>query len=309
MNAKAITLAVALAAVGFVGVVGAASAASVACTVTDTSNPHFFNTAGSASVSDSDGEISGAGVADAFSTNNPPCDQVGSDGDNEQGIGGAEMPLVGATCPYQQDVANEQAGGGPVTVGHHGDDIYVTNTGGLDVTWLSGIDGQDPAATLAGQTCTGNGIIANDPTTDPADCQDANGANINIVGSVHSDTDPLSVGTNDPASGFSCLDAVDGNEWTFLNMGPVAPIHTDGGPLFVRATTPAQPGDGEAFITIEGANALNCQVDTTGAPSDNDAAPTCLLTIDPDWTNDLSLTSNPGFSLPIQGTIASGVEV
>jgi hypothetical protein len=250
MNAKTIVVAVAMLAAGFVGAASAASAASLACSVTDESNPHFFDAFSNVGVGSSQGEVVGGGVTLAFSANNPPCDQVGSDGDNEQGISGAQMPIALATCPYSQDIANEQAGGGPVTVGHHGDDIFVTNTAGIDVTWTSGVDGQDPAATLAGQTCTGNGVISNDPTTDPADCSDSTGANVNLLGNEHVDTDPISIGTNDPNSGFTCLDAVDGNEWTFLNTGPF--------------------------------------LGTSGCPS--------------------VLNGELGFSLPLTGTIASGVE-
>jgi hypothetical protein len=323
-------------AVGFVGLVGTASAASLACTVTDTSNPHFFNAASSAGVTTSEGQT-GGGVTVVFSANNPPCDQVGSDGDNEQGLAGAQMPFVGATCPYSQDVANEQAGGGPVTIGHHSNDIYVTNAFGIDVTWSSGVDGQDPAASAAGLTCTGNGVISDDATTDPADCSDSRGANINILGSVHEDTDPLGdapggedgtepgVTTNDPASGFTCFDAVDGNEWTFLNVGPFATILGDGRLLTVElspspATCTAQDNcDSESFVTVD-AGGATC-VDTSDFGSDNDVPTTCLITIDPDVCF-FGPTSEPdcpspltgfpptvGFSLPITGTIASGVEM
>jgi hypothetical protein len=306
MNAKAIFVAAALAVVGFVGVVSTASAASLACTVTDESNPHFFNAFGSVGVATAGGQT-GGGLTVVFSANNAPCDQVGSDGDNEQGLAGAQMPISGATCPYSQDIANEQAGGGPVTVGHHGDDIFVTNEGNVDVTWSSGVDGQDPAATLAGQTCTGNGVISDDATTDPADCSDSTGANINILGSIQHDTDPLSVGTNDPSSGFTCFDSTDGNEWTFLNAGPAAPAVFSEGPIFHVSCT-----DGEGFVTVcaDGDPNKAC-VDESDIPSDTDAAPFCAITVDTDWTpTGPSDASTPiGFSLPIAGTIASGVEI
>jgi hypothetical protein len=274
-----------------VGVAHGASAASAACTVTDTSNPHFFNEYDSAQ---SHAEAGHEHVT-VFSSNNGPCDQVGSDGDNEQGIGGAEMPLAGATCPYSQDVDNEKAGGGPVTVGHHGDDIYVgNNPGNLDVTWASGVDGQDPAATLAGQTCTGNGIVSDNAVTDPADCLDGEGANINILGNFHEDTDPLGIGTNDGgASGFTCLDAVDGNEWTFLTTGPFVGQTEDG--VLVVGSSP------EALVTVN--PSFSCGVEVSDGPSDSGEPTTCLVTVDSDWVTDGALV---GYSEPISGTIASG---
>jgi hypothetical protein len=315
MNSKAILVAAAMMAVGFVGVMSTASAASLACvpngtSIPDQSNPHFFNAFSSAGVGTSQGQT-GGGVTVVFSTNNPPCDQVGSDGDNEQGLSGAQMPITGAGgagigggCPYSQDVANEQAGGGPITIGHHFDDIYVTN-GGIDVTWTSGVDGQDPAATLAGQTCTGNGVISDDATTDPADCSDSTGANINILGSVHQDTDPQSIGTNDPLSGFTCLDAVDGNEWTFLNVGPFVGTTAGEGAILGVELTPTA-GDQEQLINVDAGGAA-C-VDTSDGPSDADTTTSCILTVDTDWTAP-GVTGQVGFSLPITGTIASGVEI
>jgi hypothetical protein len=218
------------------------------CTNVDTSNPHFYGGVSSAGVTTGQGQA-GGGLAVVYSTNGVPagCDQVGSDGDNEQGLSGAQMPIVGAYCPYSQ---------GTNAVGHHGDDIFVTNMAGIDVTWSSGVDGQDPAATLAGQTCTGNGIISDTAASDPADCSDSTGANVNLLGSAHDDTHPLGVGTNDAASGFTCFDSVDGNEWTFLNVGPYV-------------------GTTECTDTFGQGQAPNGQV---------------------------------GFSLPIQGTVASGVE-
>jgi hypothetical protein len=87
------------------------------------------------------------------------------------------------------------------------------------MTWTSGVDGQDPLATIMGLPCTGNGLITDDPTMDPADCIDS-GANVNLLGNVHDDAHPLSVGTNNALSGFTCFDAVDGNEWTFLGGTP-----------------------------------------------------------------------------------------
>jgi hypothetical protein len=217
MNAKIILVAAALC---LVGLVPAVAAQGVACTVSDATYAHQFNAFSNAGVATTEGPTSAGVAAFVFSTNNSPCDQAGSDGDNEHGVGGAQMPIAGATCPYSQDVANVQAGGGHVTVGHHGDGIYAENAAGIDLTWTSGVDGQDPAAALAGQTCAGNGIISADPTTDPADCSDSSGANANLLGNVHQSTHPLSIGTNDPASGHTCFDSVDGNEWTFLNFGP-----------------------------------------------------------------------------------------
>jgi hypothetical protein len=298
MNGKAILITTALVAVGFAGVVTVASAQDLGCdpngnslgqvTPPDTSNPHFFNLALGVGVAQTE-DASAFGSVAVFSTNNPPCDLIGSDGDNEQGIGGAQMPIQGATCPYSQDIKNEQAGGPPITVGHHGDDIYATNTANIDVAWLSGIDGQDPAATLAGQTCTGNGVISNDATTDPADCIDE-GSNINLLSSWHEDSDPLSVGTNDPNSGFTCLDAVDGNEWTFLYYGP-----------FVGTN----PGNGALLFIGNPTTDAPC-VDTgyTGGATDNG----CVLGVNLGWAPP---TPNGvvGLSLPISGTIASGVEV
>jgi hypothetical protein len=289
MTSREILLAAALLFVSFAGVASAAATPEF-CTVTDTSNPHFFTSVGTVGVGTPQGQDS-AGAVNTFSANNVPCDQVGNDGDNEQGNGGAEMPIAGATCPYAQDATNEQAGGGPITVGHHGDDIWVENTADIDVTWSSGIDGQDPAATVAGQTCTGNGIISADITTDPADCSDSMGANVNVLGNYHLDTDPISVGTNDPNSGFTCFDAVDGNEWTSLNAGPFVG-------QFGAAGLTAQPGE------------ILC-LDLAGLSGDSDTSPTCGLHADLDWLP----VSGPkvslpivGFSLPVTGTIASGVE-
>jgi hypothetical protein len=295
---------------------GAARAASLACTVTDESNPHFF-TAAAADPGLRRVEVSFGPNAPAivFSLNNAPCDQIGSDGDNEQALLGAQMPIVGATCPYAQDILNEQAGGGPVTVGHHGDDIYATNVANIDLGWSSGVDGQDPAATLAGQTCTGNGVISDDPTTDPADCFDNSGANINVLSNVHRDTDPLSIGTNDPLSGFACLDAVDGNEWTFLDVGPFL--------FFGEKVTPVDvemqpsPGDSQYFVTIDlgapmGGTTSNPEclegvLDISDVPSDSNTSTVCTVTIDTD--NPVEIGGPIGFSLPISGTVASGVEV
>jgi hypothetical protein len=306
------------AALAVVGLAHGASAQDLGCEVfpatnsagqsigaADTSNPHFFDAFSGGGVSTGGGQT-GGGAIGFFSANNPPCDQIGSDGDNEQGLSGAQMPISGATCPYSQDLANEQVHGSAVTVGHHGDDIFVTN-GLIDVTWSSGVDGQDPAATLAGQTCTGNGIVSDDATTDPADCSDSTGANINILGATYHDTDPLSAGTNDPASGFTCLDAVDGNEWTFLVAGPfvrVAPNDGGGGPFLAFGK------ESGGFITVNpdgNAEGGPCPFDTTDA-EDQGEHPDCLITLDPDWSPP-NAAQAIGFSLPIFGTIASGVEV
>jgi hypothetical protein len=197
-----------IAAMTMLGFVPAAS--SLACTTanTDASNPHAFGGSAGFSV----GSIVTVGSID-----NPPCDTIGSDGDWEVGDDGAAMPIIGATCPYAQDIVNEAAGGGPVTIGHHGDGIWVTNLLGLDVAWVSGVDGHDPAA--PGQACTGNGVITDDALTDPADCV-ASGLNFVTLGLAQHSANPLSARTNDPNSGFTCLDAVDGNEWTAVFAGP-----------------------------------------------------------------------------------------
>jgi hypothetical protein len=300
------------------------------CTFTDTQNPHFFDLSSGVGVATSQGEI-GAFTAFAFSANNAPCDQIGSDGDNEQGVGGAQMPIAGATCHYSQDQKNSLAGDPlTITVGHHGDDIYVAqNTAGLDVVWASGIDGEDPAALIAGAPCVGNGIITDDAVTDPADCLDSTGANINFFGSVHSDTDPLSAGsggqfglgpgTNDPHSGYTCFDAVDGNEWTFLTVGPFATtIPGEGAVLGVEQLPElgngpwaglATGGHGGAFVELntDGAGSSTCPTLIDASDGDDGSAPACFLTVDPDWTPPMP-TGVFGFSLPISGTIASGVE-
>jgi hypothetical protein len=251
------------------------------CTNVDTSNPHFYGIVDGLGVATSQG-ISGLGLAIVYSTNGVPagCDQIGSDGDNEQGGSGAQMPITGASCPYSQ---------GATTVGHHTDDIYATNVANIDITWSSGVDGQDPAATLAGKVCTGNGVISDDATTDPADCSDSTGANVNQLGSVHDDTHPLGVGTNDPASGSTCSDAVDGNEWTFLNVGPFVGTSSGSGPLLGAD----QSGNG-------------C-VDIEPTPGPMPPPPPCIAELDGAWLPPTP-TGIIGLSLPLQGTINSGVE-
>jgi hypothetical protein len=260
------------------------------CSVTDASNPHFFSTFSGAALATPEGKV-GLGSGGEFSANNVPCDRVGDDGDNEQGVSGAQMPLAGAACPYSEDAQNEQAGGGPVTIGHHGDDVYVLNTASVDVTWVTGMDGEDPTAALADQTCTGNGVITDDAATDPADCLDSQGSNVNILGTYHQDTDPVQKGTNDPTSGYSCFDAVDGNEWTTLNVGP-----------FVGMA----PGTGGSILVVDG-NGDFC-LDAT-APVGHVGAPgePCLASLDASWVPPVP-NGIYGFSWPLAGTIASGVE-
>jgi hypothetical protein len=260
----------------------------LSCTNVDTSNPHFYGAASSADVSTPDGQT-GGGFNYVYSTNGVPagCDQLGSDGDYEQGLSSAQMPVTGASCPYS---------GGSSTVGHHGDDIYATNVAGIDITWSSGVDGQDPAATLAGQTCTGNGIVSDNPATDPADCSDSQGANINLLGSAHSDTDPLAAGTNDPASGFTCSDAVDGNVWTALTIGPFVGITFVGG------------GNG-ALIYIGGPTVEAPCVDT-GYTGGNTEDLGCAVGVNLGWAPPTpAFNGIVGVSLPISGSIASGVEI
>jgi hypothetical protein len=283
MDTRALLLFVALMSAGFADLLVSSAAPPpnpLPCTNVDTSNPHFYGGVSSAGVSTSQGQT-GGGVAVVYSTNGVPagCDQIGSDGDNEQGVSGAQMPITGHSCPLSQGAG----------VGHHGDDIYATNIANIDVTWSSGVDGQDPAATLAGQPCTGNGIVSDDPTADPADCSDSTGANVNLLGSVHDDTNPLGVGTNDPSSGFSCLDAVDGNEWTFLNVGP-----------FVGTT----PGNGALLkVDIGGRPCIDIQP----WPGPMPPPPPCIVELNSAWQPP-EPTGVVGLSLPIQGTIASGVE-
>jgi hypothetical protein len=292
MHTRTLALAlslVTLASAAALAPLASAKVVTVACTVTDTSNPHVYNLALAAGASTNGGSLANVVAYDAFSANNPPCDSIGSDGDEEQGVSGAEMPISGATCPYETDIENEQVGGGPVTVGHHGDDIFVTNTAGIDVTWSSGVDGQDPAATLSGQTCTGNGVITNDPVGDPADCLDTSGFNLNILSILQDDTDPLGIGTNDPASGYTCLDAVDGQEITFLHAGP-----------FV-GTNPPQG----TLVIIDPSNAACVDPNYTGG-DEEDAG--CILGINPGYVPPTP-TGIAGFSLPISGTITSGVEI
>jgi hypothetical protein len=215
-----------------------------ACTISDTQVIHSYNVAIAAGASTSQGSVFNAAIDLEYSANNTPCDLVGSDGDDEAGIGGAKMPLIGATCPYSQDDRNVAAGGAPVTVGHHGlGGIDVTNLGGIDVTWSSGIDGADP---VQGSACVGNGVISNDITTDPNDCLDTQGERLGLAGNVVKPTSPS--GTNDPNSPYTCFDAVDGNVRTFLHFGP-----------FVGTN----PGSGTLVV-----------IDLTGNP----------VTVDPGWT-------------------------
>jgi hypothetical protein len=310
MNSRVIYVAIALAAVGFVHMSGSSAALPPPpCTGVDTSNPHFFNAFSNAGVGTETGQI-GGGIVVVYSANGVPtgCDQFSSDGDNEQGISGAEMPIIGATCPYSQ-------GPFPATVGHHGDDIYATNVANIDITWSSGIDGQDPVALLAGQTCTGNGVIGDNATTDPADCLDSTGANINLLGGFYDDTHPLGVGTNQfretGSSSYTCLDSVDGNEWTFLNTGPfLLIVPTDGPILNINGGATAQDQEGLVYVWAS-TNAGVCVNEVT-VPEDEvtDTNP-CLVGVDggANFLNDWAPASVlVGLSLPIQGTIASGVE-
>jgi hypothetical protein len=283
MNTRVLLLSIALVAVGLPHVVSALPPPPppnpIPCTNVDLSNPHFYGGFSSFGASTTQGQT-GAGVAVVYSTNGVPtgCDQLGSDGDNEQGLAGAQMPLTGATCPYSQ---------GASTVGHHANDFYAVNLAGLDVTWSSGVDGQDPAATLAGQTCTGNGIVASDPTTDPADCSDGKGANVNLLGFVHEDTHLTA--TNSATSGYTCLDAVDGNAWTFLNVGPFVGTNAGNGDLVVLDPT------GNLCIEVE------------PIPGPIPPPPPCIVTINLGWTPP---TPNGvfGLSIPLSGTIASETE-
>jgi hypothetical protein len=290
MNSKAIFVAIALAAVGFAQITVSSAAPPpnpLPCTNVDTSNPHFYGGVSSAGASTPDGQT-GGGLAVVYSTNGVPagCDQIGGDGDNEQGLAGAQMPLIGATCPYS---------GGSSTVGHHGDDIYATNVANIDITWSSGVDGQDPAATLAGQTCTGNGVVSDSAASDPADCSDSKGANINLLGSAHSDTDPLGAGTNDPLSGFTCLDSVDGNEWTFLNVGPYVGLTIVGG--------------GHGFLLF-GPDTAGAPCVDTGYTGGNTEDLGCILGVNLGWAPPTpAFNGIVGISLPLQGTIASGAEI
>lgn len=180
------------------------------CTSTDVSSLHFYNAFGSANDARPGAFGASAALAGAYSTNGVPtgCDVLGSDGDNEQGTLGGQFPLAGAGCPYAQDEAN----GAPVTTGHHGDGYVVTNLAGLDIVWFAGIDGA--ASQLA--PCLGNGVITDDPVTDPFDCHSTLGASVRLLGLPFERTAHLV-----PNSAWAGCEAADGNAWVFVMAGPV----------------------------------------------------------------------------------------
>ena len=134
MSIKAILIVAALAAVAITPLANS----QAACTVRDSQAVHTYNVFSSVGVATSQGQT-GGGIGVVYSANNVPCDQVGSDGENEAGIAAAQMPLTygpGAGCTFQQDDANAAVGGGAVTVGHHTNNFVATNVGGVDITRL-----------------------------------------------------------------------------------------------------------------------------------------------------------------------------
>ncbi|MEA3201157.1 MAG: hypothetical protein QOE90_2585 [Thermoplasmata archaeon] len=195
-----------------------------------TQTTHVFVVAGDfgATINSQFGGVGGA--TNAFDTSG--C--ATGDGDNETGQGAAQFPEVSqGACDPAPPVSGHHNGGVGATA------TVQTNTANLPMDFTFGTDGQDPAAWLAAQTCTGNGIVSDSYDTDPFDCgQGVVGhfpgtsatlaANPNPHDNSVTDPDPWAtffgaVAQNtaraDP-NGVQCFGVLDGSAWAFTIFGP-----------------------------------------------------------------------------------------
>jgi hypothetical protein len=177
-------------------------------------------------------QFGGVGVANVADTSG--C--ATGDGDNETGQGGAQFPETsqGACDPAAPVVGHHHGGAGAIAT-------VTLNTLILPMDYTFGTDGQDPAAWLAGQHCTGNNVVSDSYDSDPFDCGQGVtghypgtgtsatlGPNPNPHDGSTTDPDPWTTsfgnqtqGTAraDP-NGVQCFGVLDGSAWSFFVFGP-----------------------------------------------------------------------------------------
>ncbi|MEA3199463.1 MAG: hypothetical protein QOE90_891 [Thermoplasmata archaeon] len=191
---------------------------------------HVFATAGNFGFT-ADSKFSGSGTATAFDTSG--C--ATGDGDNETGVGGAQLPEVGQGTAC--DAPNGHHSGGPgasVTV--------ASNTLSLPLDYRAGTDGQEAGLGVATSACTGNGIVSDSFDTDPFDCGQGIVGHFDAIApfsaTIQPNVNPHAGGFPDPnpwaltygdipqgtyygdPNGGLCQGADDGSAWAFLIFGP-----------------------------------------------------------------------------------------
>jgi len=188
--------------------VGLAPEAGAACDPTQPVHVHVVGVGAGIKI---DRGYTGAGVTFVADT----CEAADGDGDPDLGAGGAALPLAGAVCLA------------PGTLGHHGLPFVHADNFALPMAWSAGTDG---AADPWFDPCLGNGVVSDDPASDPHDCGAGQAGFWDGVVQLR----PAEVAPNGPWA--DCAQPVDGRVWAFAFQGPI--LVMDGPLLDLRSVPP-----------------------------------------------------------------------
>ena len=130
------------------------------------------------------------------------------DGDAEHGLMGGRFPAGTSPCLVSPQTSHHASGPGAQ---YWADD----ETGIAALAYQAGADGP---SLLFWPPCATDGIISNDPQTDPFDC----GAGAVGYFAPGVQVTPATLGENVPGNG--ACNPYDGHVWIVLLMGPVGPV-------------------------------------------------------------------------------------